>query len=60
MNEFLTSDEAMALLRVSRKAFYSAIAANEIPGVVRVGRCIRIRRSALLGSPTPSADSAQE
>ncbi len=49
MSEFLTVAEAQDLLRVSRKALYGAIASGEIPGVVRVGRAIRIRRSALVG-----------
>jgi excisionase family DNA binding protein len=46
--EFLSVDEAAALLRVDRKSLYSAVDRREVPGVVRIGRVIRIRRSALL------------
>jgi excisionase family DNA binding protein len=49
--EFLTVDEAAAILRVGRNAAYDAIERGEIPGVQRVGRLIRIRRKALLGIP---------
>jgi excisionase family DNA binding protein len=45
--EFLTVDEAAELLRVNRKSLYQAIERGEIPGVIRIGRTIRIRRSAL-------------
>jgi excisionase family DNA binding protein len=45
--EFLTVSEAAALLRVGRNALYEAIQANTVPGVVRIGRLIRIRRGAL-------------
>jgi excisionase family DNA binding protein len=44
----LTVDEAAALLRVDRKSVYDSIRRGELPGVVRVGRVIRISRSALL------------
>lgn len=46
--EFLTAEEAAALLRVNRKTFYRALERGEVPGVVRIGRLTRIRRSALL------------
>ncbi len=58
----LTVDEAARLLRVNRKTLYEAIRAGEVPGVVRVGRSIRIGRDALLrwmegnGSPALGAD----
>ena len=44
----LTVDEAAALLRVDRKSIYESIRRGELPGVVRVGRAIRISRTALL------------
>lgn len=45
--EFLSVDEAAALLRVNRNSLYQAVERREVPGVVRIGRTIRIRRSAL-------------
>jgi excisionase family DNA binding protein len=44
----LTVEEAAALLRVNRKTLYQAILADEIPGVVRLGRVIRLGRDAML------------
>jgi len=44
----LTVDEAAALLRVDRKSIYESIRRGELPGVVRVGRVIRISRPALV------------
>ena len=58
----LTVDEAASLLRVNRKTLYEAVRAGEVPGVVRVGRSIRIGRDALLrwmegnGSPALGDD----
>ncbi len=58
----LTVDEAARLLRVNRKTLYDAVRAGEVPGVVRVGRSIRIGRDALLrwmegnGSPALGDD----
>lgn len=43
----LTVDEAAAMLRVNRKTLYEAIRLGEVPGVVHVGRTIRIGRVAL-------------
>lgn len=48
MEQVLTVDEAARLLRVNRKTLYEAIRAGEVPGVVRLGRSIRIGREALL------------
>jgi excisionase family DNA binding protein len=49
--EILTVDEAAALLRVNRKTLYEAIRLEQLPGaVIRLGRAIRVRRSALLES----------
>lgn len=47
--DFLTVDEAANLLRVDRKTLYEAIKLGQVPGVMRVGRTIRIRRADLLG-----------
>ncbi len=58
----LTVDEAARLLRVNRKTLYDAVRAGEVPGVVRLGRSIRIGRDALLrwmegnGSPALGDD----
>jgi excisionase family DNA binding protein len=46
----LTVDEAAALLRVNRKTLYEAIRLNKVPGVIRVGRTVRLNRDLLLGS----------
>jgi excisionase family DNA binding protein len=45
----LTVEEAADFLRVNRKTLYEAVRLGTIPGVVRIGRNIRINRSALLG-----------
>nr|WP_141591323.1 helix-turn-helix domain-containing protein [Myxococcus sp. AB056] len=45
---FLTVDEAAGLLRVNRKTLYEAIRLSQVPGIVRLGRALRIQRSALL------------
>lgn len=44
----LTVDELALLLRVERKTVYDAIARGEMPGVRRIGRLIRISRSAVV------------
>lgn len=44
----LTIDEAACLLRVNRKTLYDAVRMGQVPGVVRLGRTIRIGRTALL------------
>lgn len=44
----LTVDEVADLMRVDRKTAYSAIADGGIPGVRRIGRCIRVSRDELL------------
>lgn len=44
----LTVDEAAEILRVDRKTVYESIRRGELPGVVRLGRSIRIGRGALL------------
>jgi excisionase family DNA binding protein len=40
--------EVAELMRVDRKTAYSAIAEGGIPGVRRIGRCIRVSRDELL------------
>lgn len=47
---FLSVDEAAELLRVGRNTLYESIARGEVPGVMRLGRVIRIRRAALLAA----------
>lgn len=44
----LTVEEVADLMRVDRKTAYAAIADGDVPGVRRVGRCIRVSRDALL------------
>lgn len=44
----LRVEEVAALLRVNRKSAYAAVEAGAIPGVVRVGRSIRVSRDAVL------------
>lgn len=45
--EVLTVDEAAAILRVHPKTLYEAIRLGSVPGVLRLGRAIRISRVAL-------------
>ncbi|MCP3099010.1 helix-turn-helix domain-containing protein [Myxococcus sp. K15C18031901] len=57
--EFLTVDEAAAILRVNRKTLYESIRLGQMPGVVRIGKALRIRRAALVEStPGKGRDSA--
>ena len=55
---YLTVPEAAKILMVGRNSLYEAIKLGQVPGVVRVGKLIRIRRTALvesgrrLGEPT--------
>lgn len=44
----LTVDEVAELMRVDRKTAYAAIAEGGVPGVCRLGRCIRVSRDVLL------------
>ena len=44
----LTVEEVADLMRVDRKTAYAAIADGSVPGVRRVGRCIRVSRDVLL------------
>jgi len=59
--EFLTVDEAAALLRVNRKTLYESVKRGLVPGVLQIGRSIRIRRSVLVGwSPGNSGPALGE
>lgn len=44
----LTVEEVADLMRIDRKTAYTAIACGEVPGVRRIGRCIRVSRDVLL------------
>ncbi len=46
--QVLTVEEVADLMRVDRKTAYAAIAAGGVPGVRRIGRCIRVSRDVLL------------
>jgi excisionase family DNA binding protein len=46
--EALKVDEAAALLRINPKTLREAIARDEVPGVRRIGRVIRLSRSTLI------------
>lgn len=60
---FITAEEASVILRVNPKTLYDAIREGQVPGVVRLGKAIRINRAALVawapGSacPTPGVNS---
>ena len=47
-HDFLSIDEAAALLRVNRNTLYQAAQRGELPGVVKIGRILRVRKSALM------------
>jgi excisionase family DNA binding protein len=47
----LTVSEAARILRVNPKTLYQAIKLGQVPGVIHVGRTIRVSRAALLGWP---------
>jgi excisionase family DNA binding protein len=44
----ITVDELAVLLRVERKTAYAAVMRGDVPGVRRLGRCIRISREAVM------------
>jgi excisionase family DNA binding protein len=56
----LTVPETAKLLRTSTFAVYEAVKRNEIPGLIRVGRCIRFSSDVLLRWARVSAGSALE
>lgn len=43
-----TVEEVADLMRVDRKTAYAAITEGRVPGVRRIGRCIRVSRDVLL------------
>ena len=45
--ELLTPEEVAQLLRLSKSKVYSLLQRNEIPGVVRLGRSVRVSRRRL-------------
>lgn len=47
MNEVMTVDELADRLRIGRRAAYEAVRRGEIPGVVRIGRTIRVSAAAV-------------
>ena len=54
----LTVAEVAGVLRISRGAAYEAIRSGALPGAIRIGRTIRVPKSAvaqLLAAPTPAA-----
>jgi excisionase family DNA binding protein len=48
--EYMTAEEVCRLLRISRPTLYSALARGQVPGALRVGRCWRFRRAALVAN----------
>lgn len=46
-DRLLTADEVGTLLRISRKAVYALIERQQLPGVRRIGRRVRIDRREL-------------
>jgi excisionase family DNA binding protein len=44
----LTVEEVADLMRIDRKTAYAAIADGGVPGVRRIGRCIRVSRDVFL------------
>ena len=56
---FMTPDEVASLLRTTRKAVYTMIERGLLPGVIRLGRRVLVRRRELLdfldqnSSPSP-------
>lgn len=45
-DDVMRVEEAWPRTKTSRNAFYEAIRRGQIPGIIRIGRCIRISRSA--------------
>lgn len=57
---FMTPAEVAQLLRTSRKAIYSMIERQQLPGVTRVGRRVLIRSQDLVDFLDHSRTSSQE
>ena len=49
-SDFLTADETAVLLRTTRKAIYAMAERGSLPGIVRIGRRLLVRRDVLLES----------
>lgn len=47
-SELLTVEEAAKLLRIGRSRAYAMAASGEMPGLIRVGRSLRVVRRRLL------------
>ena len=45
---FLTVDELADVLRLNRNTVYEAIKQDQVPGVTKWGRCVRICRSTVV------------
>jgi excisionase family DNA binding protein len=45
---FLTVDETADLLRTTRRAIYAMVERHQLPGIVRIGRRVLVRRADLL------------
>jgi len=63
--DVLKVNEAARLLRVDHKTLRDAINRSEVPGVIRIGRVIRLDRAALLAwfrksSPAPASGARDE
>lgn len=54
----LRVDEAAAMAGIGRNAFYAAVKDGAIPGVLRIGRSIRISRKAFLAWLDGGAEAA--
>jgi excisionase family DNA binding protein len=50
--DVLTVEQYAAVLRIGRKQGYSAVARGEVPGVIRIGRSIRISKAAVVAQLT--------
>ena len=48
MPVLLTVQDVADLLRTSRTAVYAMAARSQLPGVIRIGRRLRVRRDALV------------
>jgi excisionase family DNA binding protein len=56
----LTVEEVADLMRIDRKTAYAAIADGGVPGVRRLGRCIRVSRDVLLNWLAEGEASSQQ
>ena len=57
ISPLMTVDELASLLRLNRDTTYKAVAEQQIPGIRRIGRTIRIHRAAIM-SRLESGDSS--